>query len=77
MKKFPIVFKPLKYLKICLYDLPWAVVGELSFLRRSFRRLQGSDLLVVPGSGPLYRLVDDGFLGAPLFVSRVGPSSPE
>ncbi len=50
VKRFPIVFKPLKYLKNCLYDLPCAVGGELSFLRRSFRRLQGSDLLVVPGS---------------------------
>src|SRR5208337_4720729 len=53
VKKFPIIFKPLKYLKVCLCELPWAVLGELSFLRGTFRRLQSFDLLVVPGSGPL------------------------
>ena len=53
LKKCPILFKPLKRLKICLWDLPWAVLGEPFFLRRSFYRLRGCDLLVVPGSGPL------------------------
>ena len=53
VKKCPILFKPLQRLKICLWDLPWAVLGEPFFLRRSFYRLRGCDLLVVPGSGPL------------------------
>jgi polysaccharide pyruvyl transferase WcaK-like protein len=49
LKKCPILFKPLKGLKIGLREVP----GELSFWRRSFHRLRGCDLLVVPGSGPL------------------------
>jgi polysaccharide pyruvyl transferase WcaK-like protein len=53
LKKRPMVFKPLKILKNCLCDLPSAFLSELAFLRRSFQRLQGFDLLVVPGSGPL------------------------
>ena len=53
LKKCPVLFKPLKGLKICFWDLPWALLGQLSFLRRSFCRLQGFDLLIVPGSGAL------------------------
>ena len=49
LKKCPILFKPLQGLKIGLCEL----LEELSFLRRSFHRLRGCDLLVVPGSGPL------------------------
>jgi polysaccharide pyruvyl transferase WcaK-like protein len=53
VKKVPIIFKPLKYLKTCLWDGPRAVCHELSFLRKCLRRLRGVDLLVVPGSGTL------------------------
>jgi len=49
LKKCPILFKPLQGLKIGLCE----ILGELSFWRRSFQRLRGCDLLIVPGSGPL------------------------
>ncbi len=42
-------FNTLKALKALL----WMIPRELPFLRRCFQRLQGFDLLVVPGSGPL------------------------
>jgi polysaccharide pyruvyl transferase WcaK-like protein len=53
LKKCPLVFMPLKALKKWLCDLPIAILWELAFLRRSFHRLKGFDLLVVPGSGSL------------------------
>ena len=53
VKKVPIVFKPLKYLRNGICELQLALCGEFFFLHRSFRRLQGLDLLVVPGSCPL------------------------
>ena len=76
LKKFPIIFKPLKCLKNCLCDLPWAVLGELSFLRRSFHRLRGFDILVVPGSGPLTDWWDAGPWEHP-YSFLVGSCSPE
>ena len=76
VKKCPIIFKPLKYLKVCLCELPWAVLGELCFLRRSFHRLRGCDLLVVPGSGPLTDWLDEAPGSTPTRFS-VGSSSPE
>src|SRR5690242_693239 len=49
LKKWPVFFKPLKTLKELglwsCYDLP--------FFLRSFHRLRGFDLLIVPGSGAL------------------------
>ena len=53
LKNCPMLFNPLKALKSCCYDLPWRILGELAFLRKSFQRLQGFDFLLVPGSGPL------------------------
>jgi polysaccharide pyruvyl transferase WcaK-like protein len=49
LKKCPRLFAPLKAIKHCCCES----LRELAFLRRSFQRLQGFDLLVVPGSGPL------------------------
>jgi polysaccharide pyruvyl transferase WcaK-like protein len=53
VKRLPVLFAVLKRLKQWVVDLPWEVLEELAFLGRSFKRLQGIDLLVVPGSGPL------------------------
>ena len=53
LKEFPIIFTPLKYLKVSLCELPRAVLADLSFLPKTFRQLRSFDLLVVPGSGHL------------------------
>jgi len=53
LKKWRLGFKVLKMLKYCFSDLPRAVLGEVLFLHRCHRRLQGCDFLIIPGSGPL------------------------
>jgi polysaccharide pyruvyl transferase WcaK-like protein len=52
LKRLPFIFKPLKRVTNCLHAFPPAI-RELAFLGRSFHRLRGCDLLVVPGSGAL------------------------
>ena len=53
MKRSPVLFTLMRRLKTCFLDLPWTVLAELAFLRTSLKRLNGMDVLVVPGSGPL------------------------
>ena len=50
LKHLPWIFRPVKWLKTSLCE---PIFSELSFLRNSFHRLRGFDLLVVPGSSPL------------------------
>ena len=53
LKKRPFLFRPLKVIKNRFYDVPCTILREIAFLRRCFQKLQGFELLVVPGSGPL------------------------
>lgn len=53
VKRLPFVGSSLRLIKHWCYETPYQYLRKAAFLYRSYRRLQGFDLLVVPGSGPL------------------------